>query len=138
MINTVLLAVDDSKNSLRAAEVVRQIAENTTATVVVLHVHEVAIGQWGRLQIDDSSEDDVACTIAADLRAAGVRATTEIREVNYHGVARAIVQAADDLDADFVVVGSRGRSDVESITIGSVSHKVLHMSQRPVVVVPCM
>ncbi len=137
MIRSILLAVDDSKHSQRAAEVVRQIAEHTTAAVVVLHVDEVAIGRWGRLRIDDSSEDEFASAITAELRAAGVLATTEIREVNYHGVARAILLAADDLESDFIVVGSQGRSDVGPIALGSVSHKVLHTSQRPVLIVPC-
>lgn len=137
MISSILLAVDDSKTSQRAADVVCQIAHNTAAAVVVLHVHEIDIGRWGRLRIDDSSEDECASAITAGLRAAGVLATTEIREVNYHGVARAILLAADDLDSDFIVVGSRDRSEVGSVALGSVSHKVLDASRRPVLVVPC-
>jgi nucleotide-binding universal stress UspA family protein len=138
MFTTILLAVDDSKHSQRAAEVVKSLAEATKAVVVVLHVHEIAIGRWGRLRIDESSEDDFASAIAEELRAGGVNATVEIREVNYHEVARGIVQAADDLDAGLIVVGSRGRSDVGSLTLGSVSHKLLHSSQRPILVVPAI
>lgn len=107
-----------------------------TRSRVVLHVHEIAIGPSGRLRIDDSREDDFASTIAQDLRAAGVHAAVEIREVSYRDVAHAIVQAADDLDAGLIVVGARGRSDVASLAVGSVSHKVLHLSHRPVLVVP--
>jgi nucleotide-binding universal stress UspA family protein len=138
MIKTILLAVDDSKNSQHAANVVERLARNTTAAVVVLHVHEIAIGRWGRLRIDDSSDDEFAAAVSTELRAAGVPATTEIREVNYHGVPRAIVLAADELDADLIVVGSHGRSDLGSVALGSVSHNVLHTSQRPVLVVPSL
>src|SRR5665213_2656563 len=136
MFATIVLAVDNSKHSQRATEVVKQLAEATKAEVVVLHVHEIAIGRWGRLRIDDASDDEFAAAIVEDLHTAGVAARVEVREVNYREIAAAIVQTADDVDADLVVVGSRGRSDIGSLTLGSVSHKLLHSSHRPIVVVP--
>jgi nucleotide-binding universal stress UspA family protein len=136
MATTLLLAIDDSKHSQRAADVVQNLAQATKTAVVVLHVHEFAVGRWGRMRIDASSEDDFATSIAAGLRDAGVQAAVEIREVNYGEVARGILQAADDLDAELIVVGSRGRSDIASLTLGSVSHRLLHTSHRPILVVP--
>jgi nucleotide-binding universal stress UspA family protein len=52
------------------------------------------------------------------------------------GVAAAVVAAADDHDAAVVVVGSRGRSAVREILMGSVAMGTLHLSHRPVLVVP--
>ena len=49
--------------------------------------------------------------------------------------ARAIVAAADARDADEIVVGSRGFGPVRGV-LGSVSHAVLHETDRPVVVIP--
>ena len=49
--------------------------------------------------------------------------------------ASAVVAAADDQDAAVVVVGSRGRSAVREIVLGSVAMDVLHHSHRPVMVV---
>jgi nucleotide-binding universal stress UspA family protein len=49
--------------------------------------------------------------------------------------ARAIVAAADARDADEIVVGSRGFGRVRGV-LGSVSHAVLHESDRVVVVIP--
>jgi nucleotide-binding universal stress UspA family protein len=49
--------------------------------------------------------------------------------------ARAIVAAADERDADEIVIGSRGFGRIRGV-LGSVSHAVLHETDRPVVVIP--
>lgn len=52
------------------------------------------------------------------------------------GVAASLVAAADDHGAAVVVVGSRGRSAIREIILGSVAMGTLHLSHRPVLVVP--
>ena len=49
--------------------------------------------------------------------------------------ADAIVNVAEARDADEIIVGSRGLGRVRAV-LGSVSHDVLHLADRPVVVVP--
>lgn len=49
--------------------------------------------------------------------------------------ADAIVGVADARHADAIVVGSRGLGRVRAV-LGSVSHDVLHLADRPVIVVP--
>jgi nucleotide-binding universal stress UspA family protein len=49
--------------------------------------------------------------------------------------AEAIVNVADVRDADAIVIGSRGLGRVRA-ALGSVSHDVLHLADRPVVVIP--
>jgi nucleotide-binding universal stress UspA family protein len=49
--------------------------------------------------------------------------------------ARAIVAAADTRDADEIIVGSRGLGPIRG-ALGSVSHAVLHETDRVVVVIP--
>ena len=47
-----------------------------------------------------------------------------------------IVAAADQEDAEAIIVGSRGLSAVKSVLLGSVANGVVHHSTRPVVVIP--
>lgn len=49
--------------------------------------------------------------------------------------AEAIVAVAKARDADEIVVGSRGFGRLRA-TLGSTSHEVLHLADRPVVVIP--
>lgn len=48
----------------------------------------------------------------------------------------AIVHAAEQLDVSMIVMGSRGRREIRSLLLGSVSHHIVHHAQRPVLVIP--
>jgi nucleotide-binding universal stress UspA family protein len=50
--------------------------------------------------------------------------------------AQALTDLADERDARLIVVGSHGESPIHGALIGSTSHKLLHISNRPVLVVP--
>jgi nucleotide-binding universal stress UspA family protein len=50
--------------------------------------------------------------------------------------ARALVELAEDRDARVIVVGSHGESPIKGALIGSTPHKLLQLSDRPVLVVP--
>ncbi len=50
--------------------------------------------------------------------------------------AHALVDLADERDARVIVVGTRGESPFRGALIGSTPHKLLHISDRPVLVVP--
>jgi nucleotide-binding universal stress UspA family protein len=50
--------------------------------------------------------------------------------------ARTVLTVAERLDADVIVVGTRGRGAAKSALLGSVSHGLVQHADRPVVVVP--
>ncbi len=51
-------------------------------------------------------------------------------------LSQTILDTADALEADLIVVGTRGHTAVESQLLGSVSTSVIHQSKRPTLVVP--
>jgi nucleotide-binding universal stress UspA family protein len=138
MKKTVLLAVDTTSHVSAAAEMTRELCRDSGDNVIVLHVHEFAVGRWGRMQVDcgDGEGERVVAEIVADLKGAGISADGEIREAQFGHIARNILAAADEHDARIVVLGSSGRTDVPHLPFGSVSHRLLHSARRPVLIVP--
>lgn len=52
------------------------------------------------------------------------------------GTAETLAKLAEDEGARLIVAGSRGRSPWSSLVLGSVSHGLLHRSDRPLLIVP--
>ena len=124
---------------------------------------EEAIAHAARIAAQDGAELHLVCAfpdhsvirerfrssaqgMKVDLRAVAedalARASSHVRE---HGVdakthlvegdpADELVKHAQDMGADLLVVGSRGLSRVERISMGSVSHKVFHHAPCTVMV----
>lgn len=93
----------------------------------------------------DAADRAEAETIAAEgaegaegaevARAAGFDATSRIVGER-QGTWESLSGVAEEEDARLVVAGSRGRSSLASLVIGSVSHGLLHHSGRPLLIVP--
>jgi nucleotide-binding universal stress UspA family protein len=143
MSKNIVLAVDAAsgdpdRHVSAAAEMTRDLSHDSGDHVIVLHVHEFATGRFGRLQVDchEGAGEQVVEKIVSSLQAAGVSAEGEIREANYGHIAAAILRAAHDHGARLVVLGSRSRTDLPRVPLGSVSTRLLHISTRPVLIVP--
>jgi nucleotide-binding universal stress UspA family protein len=138
MFGTVLLAVDGSKHAEKAVDLATKLAQSDKDEVVVLHVTEVMPTRFPTPPDVEYALDEEAISLAKRyaeaLEAAGVKARTEFRHVHSGHVARIICDTAGELDAGLIVMGSRGRSDLTAVLLGSVAHKVLHLSDRPVLI----
>jgi nucleotide-binding universal stress UspA family protein len=143
MSKTIVLAVDVARHSpernvARAVEMTRELAHDTGDRVIVLHVHEFATGRFGRMQVDchDGGGEKLVADIVADLKNGGINAESAIREAEYGHVARQILHIADEYDPRILVLGASSRTDVPLVPFGSVAHRLLHISRRPVLIVP--
>lgn len=73
--------------------------------------------------------------MGVNLARAGGWEAEPLLEQTYGSEGTAIVQAAEKVGADVVLVGSRGLGGTDAV-LGSVSDMVVHYSSRPVLVVP--
>ena len=138
MYDRILVAVDHSEMSDRAVRAARDLAVLSKGEVWVLHLREREMGaKTGVLRIDETTEDANA-QVAASVEVfaeAGVKAHGEIRNTIFGYAAREIINDAIEVGADVIVMGSRGRGDLAGLLLGSTAHKVIHLSDRPVLVV---
>jgi len=148
----VLICYDGSSDAQAAIDRAGQLMPGSDATVLVIWetIVEtmtrngslgVGFGMVGPYGDDgtDSALEKAARDTAADgaQRAAAAGFVAEPRIVNRHDdIAADILAVAGDLDADVIVLGTRGLGSVKSVLLGSVSHAVLHHGDRPVLVIP--
>jgi len=137
MYERVLLAIDHSEISKRALTAAASLAALSDGKVWVLHLRErEVIPRMGL--VADESPDDARLKVQAavdELLSAGVKATGEVRNTIYGQAAREIVEDAKEHDVSVIVMGSRGRNDLTGLFLGSTAHKVIHLTDRPVLVV---
>jgi nucleotide-binding universal stress UspA family protein len=136
----ILIATDGSESAREAVELGLELAEEQAAEITFVHVVPVLDRSFANgigvpaakpHQIDelDRKQLEDALAIAAER---DVDATAELLA----GLPTdEIVAYADSIDADLIVLGSRGRGAFATALLGSVSRGVLHEARRPVLVV---
>lgn len=138
MYDRILVAVDHSELSDRAVLAARDLATLSGGEVWVLHLREREPGfKTGMIVMDETSDDARAAVSAAVeiLTQAGVKAHGEVRNTLFGYAAGEIVDDAKQHDAGIIVLGSRGRSDLAGLILGSTAPKVIHLADRPVLVI---
>ena len=141
--NQVLTAIDFSRHADAVVSTAKTLAQALDAELTVLHVASPEPDFVGYEVGPQSVRDDRAQTlelerrelhrIAEELRADGVSA----RAFLFSGATvEKILEEAEARGADWIVVGSHGRTALASAFVGSVSRGVLRGASCPVVVVP--
>lgn len=69
------------------------------------------------------------------LKEKGLDDVATMFESTGHDIAERIIEAANESNADTIVMGTRGMSDFRGAIIGSVSHKVAHLAACDVILV---
>ena len=137
MYDRLLVAVDHSEVSDRAIAAAKDLALLSKGKVWVLHLLEKEIiAQMG--DVPSESDQEAAQPVrdgVSMLRQAGIDAEGEIRSTTFGHAAREILADAKEHDADVIIMGSRGRGDLSGAVLGSTAHKVIHLTDRPVLVV---
>jgi nucleotide-binding universal stress UspA family protein len=132
-----LVAVDHSKATERVLSAARDLASLSHGEVWVLHLREREVMPRAGFIETESSDEAKAQVEAAveEFTKAGIKAHGIVRSTIYGYAAREIVEDAKSRDASVIIMGSRGHGDLAGLLLGSTAHKVIHLADRPVLVV---
>jgi nucleotide-binding universal stress UspA family protein len=138
----ILVAVDGSKSSLNAVKYAAKLAVGlrTKDRVTLVSVHDDYGLRHAKKFVGKSEIDDYLRAVSdEDLKAArkhlakeGISYDSIIKQGH---VAEEIVKVANAGKFDMVVIGSKGRSGLMDLLVGSVAQKVVASAKPPVVVV---
>lgn len=139
-LNSILVPVDGSKESICACKWACTVAQGTGATITLLHVVD--------LNLKMTSFDRVSMSgyVPESIKRQGEELLATYRshmpqDLEIEQVLRAgsphhtIVAVAEEVQPDWIIMGSRGASNLKEIVMGSVSQYVLHHVSCPVMIV---
>jgi nucleotide-binding universal stress UspA family protein len=138
----VIVGVDFSRSSRRAVEVALAIGASANAPVRLVHVWNAShLGGPGPIlpQIENIIAEQKRL-LEVELKKWADEVASEGADVScavYEGVAsRLLPDVARESHAGLLVVGRRGSADLAHVLLGSVSERVVRLSECPVLVVP--
>jgi nucleotide-binding universal stress UspA family protein len=137
MFETIVWATDGSELADRALTLATDLARTHGSKIVAVHANELLAGRFGGAPLL-ADEPDLRVRIErqlADLRASGFTVELKVETGAGHNVAELIAEAAREVDADLIVVGTHGRSAAASAVLGSVAKGLLHVAPCPVLAV---
>ncbi len=129
----ILLPIDGSTYSKNAAKVAGKIAKEHNSHIIVLHV--VGDRGLGRKTWRKEGAEHVNNLIINILLEMGCDVSDITSMIEGGSAAEMIVKAAKEHDVDRIIMGTHGRTGIKKI-VGSVTQKVLQLSDILVLVVP--
>jgi nucleotide-binding universal stress UspA family protein len=136
MYEKILVAIDESEAAERVLAAVEELARLSGGEVWLLHVWQGDPSVYK--SVSARSYDDAHSWLEAaaeKLAASGIVTHAVVVANLYAYAAREITNIAIALGVGVIVMGSRGRNGVSELLAGSTAHKVIHLADRPVVVV---
>jgi nucleotide-binding universal stress UspA family protein len=143
VMNKVLIAVDGSPTAESALGIARELLAGKQVTIMVLHVipQHTVFGRGGAGPAETYNLSEVRAASealveksASTLRETGLGASIQTRVVE-GDPAEMILTFAEELDADLIVLGSRGLTAARRFLVGSVSTRVATHASCAVLVV---
>lgn len=139
----ILIPTDFSNSAMKAITYAARIAERTEATLYLLHVIEpVTDGIRQPFALHDRLLEEIAAARLKDLQTQknnlkqaypNLAIASELAKGT---VTTAILDFAENLQADMIVMGTRGASGLKEVFLGSVTGGTIGRTKIPVLAVP--
>ena len=138
----ILVAVDGSKNSLSAAKYAAKLAaslkDKSHLTLISVH-DDTALKHLKKYVPKDTVSDYLRGLSEKDIASAqkllDKLGVAHDRVIHFGHPAEQIKAVSETGKFDLIVMGSKGRSSIKDLVVGSVAHKLLAIAKVPVLMV---
>ena len=138
MFENILLAVDGSDHSMKAAKLAGDLARLSGGKLRVLTAYEEVPSYLGEPNLSQvivkRTENAEEILDEAFEQIGDVPGGCE-QEILSGDPAGSILRVVDTFNIDLIVMGTRGQGDIKSLLLGSQSHKVVSAAPCPVMLV---
>ncbi|GAB3314361.1 universal stress protein [Haloplanus rallus] len=129
----ILAAIDRDPGCKGVVETADDLATSMDMELVILHVvPEEGDEEGAREEVTEIVRSAIGDLEGVDLR---IMPEQTRRDLPTGRTANHILQVAEDIDPDYIVIGSRKRTGLGKILLGSVSKLILSNAEVPVVTV---
>ncbi|HEY8030340.1 MAG TPA: universal stress protein [Gaiellaceae bacterium] len=139
MFKNIVWATDGSESAERALAYAKELASRSDAKLYAVHSDEHLVGGRSAGYPVLADEPELRKKIQVQVEAArteGFDASFETVHCTAGRTPHTIADFAQSVDADVIVVGTRGRSPLAGVLLGSVTQGLLHSAPCPVLAVP--
>ncbi|NEW04841.1 universal stress protein [Paenibacillus sp. SYP-B3998] len=137
----IVVAYDGSEASEKALDAALKLAKlNHFSKLEIVHVFNLPTYVIGSSVIIppiaiERNYLDYSDQVVEKLKETIVDFTNTNIQIKQGPIAKTIIDYADEVNADLIIVGSRGLNSFGEFVLGSVSHNVVHHAKKPVLVV---
>jgi len=134
LIGKILVAVDGSETSSKAAEMAIDLAEKHAADLIALYIVAPNINFSQAFYFAQENGQKIVDEVKREAVAKKLNVQTEVL-MDVGAVSKAIVEYAENNNANLIVIGTRGISGIKRMLVGSTASEVVKYSHCPVMVV---
>lgn len=138
MFNRIMVAFDNSAHAQRALEMGLQLAKIHNSRIHLVTVVQLPDYAGTVDEVDEKIQEgkkfylEAIAAAVAEAEKLGLRMTAKVL---YGHIGQTLVRYAGDNNLDLIITGSRGRSEVEKLLLGSVSNYLSRHARCPVLIV---
>ena len=143
-IRKILVAVDGSTPSFNASTYAIDLAKKNDAQLIALYIvsplpsSQFEYANIGRMNEIETIEKEKAQQVVDKVKQNGTEKKVSVKTdvlIKYTSVTKEIIEYAERMNIDVIVIGSRGMTGFKKLLLGSVASGVVTYSHCPVLVV---
>lgn len=138
MFKKIIWATDGSEAAARALQTALDLTAESNGELIVVHANERLGGRAAGAPVLADEEDVQAALTSkvSELKQSGMHATFRLVQGTNVDPADLIAGVAKEVEADVIVVGTRGHGRIGGMLLGSVTQRLLHVAPCAVLAVP--